>query len=159
MRHGPHTTQRYLLERHRRQMGIHSIRHAGLVSRHQKFAKIALELAAAAEHDVTHQLCALVVCKNKVLSVGYNQPKTHTISADTAQQQLHAEMHAVLGCPEAAVEGAEVIVARSKPSGKPGLAKPCEVCEKILRRFGVRRVFYTTNSDDPECPEIEEMKL
>lgn len=140
-------------------MGIHSSRNASLVSRHQRFAKIALDLAAAATHDVTHQLCALVVCKNQVLSVGYNQPKTHPISADTKMQQLHAEMHAVLGCPEAAVEGAEVIVARIKPSGKPGLARPCEVCEKILRRFGVRRVFYTTNSNDPDNPEIEEMKL
>lgn len=135
------------------------MRHTSLVTRHQKFAKIALELAAAADHDVTHQLCALVVSKNKVLSVGYNQPKTHTISAETKMQQLHAEMHAVLGCPEAAVDGAEVIVVRIKPSGKPGLARPCEVCEKILRRFGVRRVFYTTNSEDPDNPEIEEMRL
>lgn len=130
-----------------------------MVSRHQRFAKIALELAREATHDVTHQLCALVVCKNKVLSVGYNQPKTHTISADTKMQQLHAEMHAILGCPEGAVDGAEVIVARIKPSGKPGLAKPCEVCEKILTRFGVRRVFYTTNSEDSNNPEIEEMRL
>jgi deoxycytidylate deaminase len=72
---------------------------------------------------------------------------------------LHAECDAVLRCPEAAVEGAEVIVVRIKPSGKPGLARPCEVCEKILRRFGIRRVFYTTNSDDAENPEVKEMRL
>ena len=129
------------------------------INRHQRFAKIALQLAGEATHDVTHQLCALVVSKNKVLSVGYNQPKTHTMSKDTPMQQLHAEMHAIPGCPEAAVDGAEVIVARLKPSGKPGLSKPCEACEKILRRFGIRRVFYTTNSDDPENPKIEELRL
>lgn len=140
-------------------MGIHPIRYAGLITRHQKFAKAALALAGAATHDVTHQLCALVVSKNKVLSVGYNQPKTHTISAETKMQQLHAEMHAILGCHENAAEGAEVIVVRIRPSGKPGLAKPCGVCEKILRRFGVRRVFYTTNSEDSDNPEIKEIKL
>lgn len=130
-----------------------------MITRQHKFAKIALELASTATHDVTYQLCALVVSKNKVLSIGYNQPKTHTISAETKMQQLHAEMHAIVGCPEGAVDGAEVIVVRIKPSGKPGLAKPCEVCQKILRRFGIRRVFYTINSDDVDNPEIEKMKL
>ena len=119
--------------------------------RHKGFAKIALELAGEATYDVTHQLCALVVSKNRVLSVGYNQPKTHPISKDTERQQLHAEMSALLRCPDAIVEGAEVVVARLKPSGKPGLAKPCEACQGILKRFGVRRVFYTTNSDSKIC--------
>ena len=141
-------------------MGTHQIRNTALaVTRQQKFAKIALELAGEAEHDVTHQLCALVVSKNRVLSVGYNQPKTHPISKDTEMQQLHAEMDAVVRCPESAVEGAEIVVARIKPSGKPGLARPCEICEGVLERVGIRRVFYTTNSDDPENPEIEELQL
>lgn len=127
------------------------------LSRHQKFAKAALALAAASEYNVTHQLCALVVSKNLVLSVGYNQPKTHPISAETKMQQLHAEMDALLRCGSS--EGAEVIVVRSKPSGKPGLAKPCDICQGILRRFGVRRVFYTVDSETPDDPQLEEMKL
>ncbi len=127
--------------------------------RHQRFARVALALAGEATHDVTHQLCALVVSKNRVLSVGYNQPKTHPISRDTEMQQLHAEMSAVLRCAESVMEGAEVIVVRIKHSGKPGLAKPCGACQGILKRFGVRRVFYTTNSEDAENPEIEELKL
>lgn len=118
---------------------------------------MALQLAKEAEHDVTYQLCALVVSKNRVLSVGYNQPKTHTISAETPMQQLHAELDAIVRCQD--TEGSEVIVARIKPSGKPGLAKPCEICEKIMRRFGIRKVFYTVNSDDPLAPEIEELRL
>lgn len=127
------------------------------LGRRLRFAVIALRLAAEAEHDVTHQLCALVVSKNQVLSVGYNQPKTHPISSDTAQQQLHAEMDALLRCEN--VEGAEIIVVRTKPSGKPGLAKPCDICQGILRRFGVRRVFYTIDSEDPENPVLEQLSL
>jgi len=128
-----------------------------MAMRHQRFAQAALTLAAASEHDVTHKLCALVVSKSQVLSVGYNQPKTHPISADTPQQQLHAEMHALLKCGSA--EGAEVIVVRSKPSGKPGLAKPCEICQGILKRFGVRRVFYTLDCETLDDLQLEEMKL
>jgi deoxycytidylate deaminase len=74
-------------------------------------------------------------------------------------QQLHAEMDAIVRCPESAVEGAEIIVARVKPSGKPGLAKPCETCQGILKRFGIRRAFYTTNLGDEENILIEELKL
>ena len=140
-------------------MGIHQGGDAGLLTRYQRFAKAALELAGAAEFDVTHQLCALVVDKNRVISVGYNSPKTHPISSETVQQQLHAEMDAVLRAGEEALIGAEVIIARCKPSGKPGLAKPCSVCEGVLRRAGVRRVFYTENSDDPANPVLIEMRL
>lgn len=140
-------------------MGVYSSRDTGLaLGRHQRFAVIALQLAAEAEHDVTHQLCALVVSKNRVLSVGYNQPKTHPISSDTAQQQLHAEMDALLRCSDGA-DGAEIIVTRVKPSGKPGLAKPCDVCQGILRRFGVRRVFYTINCEDAQNPTLMELSL
>lgn len=127
--------------------------------RYHKFIKIALELADALDNGMTHQLCSLVVHKNRVLSIGYNSRKTHTIMNGTRMEMLHAECNALLRCHEAAVDGAEVIVARIKPSGKPGLAKPCEACEKIMRRFGIRRVFYTTNSDDADNPELEEMRL
>lgn len=129
------------------------------VNRRQRFARIAVELAGALEQNVTHQLCALVVSKNRVLGVGYNQPKTHPISKDTLMQQIHAEMSLVVRCTSNELEGADVIVARCRPSGKPGLAKPCKYCEGILRRYGVRRVFYTINSDNAENPILEELLL
>jgi deoxycytidylate deaminase len=128
-----------------------------MIPRIQKFAEAALQLADAVDSDITHQLCALVVNKNRVLSVGYNSDKTHPI-AKTNMQMLHAEMHAVLRCPEGDLRGADVIVARARAGGKAGLAKPCAACEGILRRCGVRRVFYTTNWDD-DCSAIEEMRL
>tara|TARA_R110002126_G_C10490983_1_gene504943 strand:+ start:166366 stop:166755 length:390 start_codon:yes stop_codon:yes gene_type:complete len=127
------------------------------LTRYQKFAKTALDLAAASKYEVAHQLCALVVNKNYVLGIGYNQPKTHPMSAGTPRDHLHAEMHALLRCESS--NGADMIVVRSKPSGKPGLAKPCEVCERILRQFGIRRVFYTVNCETPDDIQLEEMKL
>lgn len=129
-------------------------------SRFRRFAKIALELALEIEDTgVDHQLCALVVSKNRVLSVGYNSHKTHPISLGTPMNQLHAEMHAVLQCSPEDLSGIDVVVARGRPSGKPGMAKPCSVCENILRRFGIRRVFYTISSENANEPEVEEMRL
>lgn len=127
------------------------------LTRYQRFAKIALQLASESEHDVTHTLCALVVSKNEVLSIGYNQTKTHPISEGTPQMHLHAEMHALLRCPSP--EGADVVVARSKPSGRPGLARPCERCMGLLRRAGVRRVIYTLNSDSADNPQLEVIRI
>lgn len=136
-----------------------SCQNTGL-TRFRRFAKVALELALEVDDSgVDHQLCALVVDKNRVLSVGYNSHKTHPISVGTPLQQLHAEMHALLQCSPEDLRGIDVVVARGRNSGKPGLAKPCTVCQNILRRFGIKRVFYTTNCDDPENPEIEEMRL
>lgn len=127
------------------------------VSRYERFARIALELAEAYDNGMTHSLCALVVNKNRVQAIGYNSRKTHTIMQDTRMNMLHAECDALLRCGDA--EGTEIIVARSKPSGKPGLAKPCEVCQGILRRFGVRKVFYTLDSETSDDIQLEEMRL
>jgi deoxycytidylate deaminase len=129
----------------------------GVTTRYQRFARVALALAAEIDHDMTHQLCALVVKRNRVLSVGYNSNKTHPMMS-TNMQQLHAECSAILKCPDGDLRGSDVVVARARAEGKAGLAKPCAVCEGILRRCGVRRVFYTTNWDD-DCPEIEEIRL
>lgn len=128
------------------------------VSRYQRFADIALALASAIDSDMTHQLCALVINKNRVLSVGYNSNKTHPIM-DTTMRQLHAECSAVLRCPDADLKGCDVIVARARSEGRAGLARPCRACQSILKRRGVKRVFYTTNWDDPTTPDLEEMRL
>ena len=128
-----------------------------MIPRIERFANIALQLAAEFGPDMTHQLCALVVRKNRVLSIGYNSNKTHPI-ADTKMQQLHAEMHAVVQCPDGDLGGADIVVARARAEGKAGLAKPCMTCEGILKRCGVRRVYYTTNWDE-NGPAVEEMRL
>lgn len=130
-----------------------------LTARYQRFARIALQLASEADYDVTYQLCALVVKRNRVLSVGYNQPKTHPISVATPLQQQHAEHSALIRCPEGLHRGSDLIVARVKPSGLPGLARPCNACWDVLRLYGIRRVFYTLNSDDADFPQIEGMLL
>jgi tRNA(Arg) A34 adenosine deaminase TadA len=130
-----------------------------LPARYYRFARMALELATIYDNGMLHQLCALVVNKNKVLAVGYNSRKTHTIVSDTAMQMLHAECDSILRCPTDALDGVDLVIARARPSGKPGLAKPCEVCEGIIKRCGIRRVYYTTNSENIEFPEIEEMRL
>ncbi len=74
-------------------------------------------------------------------------------------QQLHAEMHAVIRCADKDLLGADMIVARARSGGQAGLARPCQTCQSVLKRCGIKRVFYTTNWDDPVTPDIEELRL
>jgi len=130
-----------------------------LPNRYQRFARMALELASILDNNMTYQLCSLIVKRNRVLAVGYNSRKTSPMMQNSHMQMWHAESHAVSRCPQNELDGAEIIVARVRSSGKPGLARPCKICEDILRRYGIRRVFYTVNGNDSEQIEIEEMRL
>lgn len=129
-------------------------------SRFKKFAKLAFELARESETNIKHhRLCALIVKKNKVLSVGYNSRKTHPIARKSKMMMTHAEQDCLLRCSDYDLMGADIYVARARWSGTPGLAKPCEMCEEYIRRKGVRRIIYTTSCNDPENPKIRVEKI
>lgn len=87
------------------------------------------------------QLGAVLVRGSRVISVGYNQRhKTHPKAA-TWTQSIHAEHSALLGVD---AQGADLLVYRALRNGATALAKPCPDCWRLLRRAGVRRVYYTT---------------
>ena len=129
-------------------------------SRYTKFVKVALDLAAAAHRDADcyYQLCALVVKKKRVLSVGYNNPKTHPL-AKTKMKQLHAEMDAIIRCTPEQLDGAELIVVRARRDRKVGMAKPCKACHSFITSVGIKRVYYTLDNPDWENPTFERMDL
>ena len=131
-----------------------------MTSRYTRFVKAGLSLACAAhrDKDCYYQLCALVVKKNRVLSVGYNNPKTHPL-AKTKMKQLHAEMDAIIGCTEEQLDGAELIVVRARRDNKIGMAKPCKACHDFIKLMGIKRVYYTVDNPDWENPTFERMNL
>jgi deoxycytidylate deaminase len=131
-----------------------------MTTRYTRFVKAGLELAQAAhrDRDCYYQLCALVVKRNRVISVGYNNPKTHPL-ANTKMKQLHAEMDAIIGCTKAELDGAEIVVVRARRDGKVGMAKPCRVCDDFIRRVGLRRVYYTVDGSDIDNPMFIRMDM
>lgn len=124
-----------------------------MTTRYTRFVKAALDLACVAhrDRDCYYQLCALVVKKNRVLSVGYNNPKTHPL-AKTKMRQLHAEVAACIRCSKDELRGAEIIVVRARRDHKVGMAQPCEACDTFIRNVGIRRVYYTTDSPNWDNP-------
>jgi deoxycytidylate deaminase len=86
----------------------------------------------------------VIVQKNKIVSVGFNnREKTHP-KCNTRDNKIHAELHAIIGVPAANLKGAHVYVYREYADGRLAMAKPCEFCHAALVEAGVKMVFYTT---------------
>lgn len=88
-------------------------------------------------------MSAILIKKNKIVGIGYNQIKTHPKSPDN-WNMIHAEFHCLLGVDVSDVEGSTMFVyMEKKNSKKVGVAKPCPTCENMLRLGGVKKVLYT----------------
>lgn len=107
-----------------------------------KYTKIANKLAHKSEHKF--QLGCIIVKNNRVVGSGYNTTKTHTKSPQK-YKTLHAEMAALFSAKYKEVRGGEAYVLRILKDGSHALAKPCSLCESMLKQAGIRKVHYTTD--------------
>lgn len=99
-----------------------------------------LELAAAAAAPETdwrrYALGAAGVRSDGTIVVAKNGNPAIPIPESHAERRLLRKLD----------RGSVVYVARVRPDGSWGLAKPCKNCLPVLRARGVIQVFYTTNS-------------
>lgn len=72
--------------------------------------------------------------------------KSHPISNNPGNffRTLHAEIAACLDGPRD-LRYSTIYVARIRKDGTFAMAKPCELCDELLSRFKVKRVFYTVD--------------
>ena len=93
-----------------------------------------------------HKIGAVLVKKNRILSIGFNKPlKTHPLST-ASYQTVHAELDAILNANKKDVEGATIYVYREDFYGNIKIAKPCEHCERLLKLFKIKEVCFTVNN-------------
>lgn len=116
-----------------------------------KFFQLAKKLSYSGTHW-QHKVGACVIRKNRVVSTGFNQVKTHTKSPHP-YNMLHAELAAIIGCSYEELDGATIYVYRQHRDGNPAMSKPCPICEAALRQAGIKKVFYSANN------EFKEMEL
>lgn len=103
------------------------------------------------------KLGAVIVYKNKVLSVGWNTSKTipmqrkfnkyRNFDPETAVNSAHAEMIALdrllKQYDNVDFSRCSIFVWRNYKDGSPALARPCPACEHALREIGITDVYYT----------------
>lgn len=107
----------------------------------EHFLALARIISKKSDHH-THKMGAVLVKRNKVISVGFNKMKTHTKS-NHPFKMIHAEFDAILGCSQEDLDGSDLYVFREYKNGELACAKPCPHCQKLIELSGIENVFYT----------------
>lgn len=108
------------------------------------------------------KLAAALVLKRDIISLGYNQMRTHPLQSQFSKNNhaiyLHAEINAIASAlnhiDKKELRKASLYVARVKRSGPDaddwvdGLACPCSGCASAILAFGISRVIHTTDSNE-----------
>jgi deoxycytidylate deaminase len=107
--------------------------------------------------QIDYHLCAIIVRGGSVISVGYNKHNTNAFVeyyTDITRGKgrdfclsTHAEQDAILRARNKVdLRGCKIFVARRlRLNGKPGMARPCPICENTLNSYGIRKAYYTIN--------------
>jgi len=103
------------------------------------------------------RLAAAIVYKNRVVSVGINQKRSHPFQAKYSKNEdaifLHAETHTIRTArrhlTEKQLSKATLYVCRIKHEDGPGtpliwgLSKPCIGCQRAIATFDLKGVVYS----------------
>lgn len=109
-----------------------------------RFFEIAKKLSRKSTY--WHKLGAVIVYKNRLIGLGFNNPsKTHTRS-NNFYKTIHAELSAIINAGQDSLEGCEIYVYREHADGSPALSKPCKCCRQIIESVGIKKIHYTTNN-------------
>ena len=108
------------------------------------------ELALShAEQVRSSRHAAIISYKGNQVSWGVNRYKTHPIMLQYQRNEqaifLHAEMDAIVkGMRERdSFEGCVMYILRLNKKGEVCCSKPCSGCEKALKAFGFKEVYWT----------------
>lgn len=85
----------------------------------------------------------LIVLGKKIIGIGYNQKIGYSYrDVDEKRHSYHAERNAIVSLDDRRVlSRAKIILVRIDKNGYVYPAKPCPMCNKYLRKFGVEGVY------------------
>lgn len=91
-----------------------------------------------------------IVERNKILSVGYNLPdKTHPLALKFGHRfySIHSELDAITNFPypNRFLKRCRLINLRISKDHTVRMSKPCQFCQKLIRAFNIREVWYTND--------------
>jgi deoxycytidylate deaminase len=116
-------------------------------------------LAQDIEVTANARIATGIFMRNKPVAFGFNRMKSHPMQKKFGKNSeciyLHSEISAIKNALRNVnvddLKKCDVYVCRVKfnqPKGWfiPGLAKPCSGCQRALRTFDVKNVFYSQNN-------------
>jgi deoxycytidylate deaminase len=108
-----------------------------------KFFPLARSVSRHSVHS-KHKIGCVISKSGHPVSVGFNKDKSHT----GFDYGVHAEPSAMWTSGREYIDNSTITIYRETKNGFPAMARPCPVCMKLLKNFGIRKVYYTT-SDFP----------
>ncbi len=100
--------------------------------------------------DPIFRVGAIIARKGNILARARNLGrKSHPVQAqmypDRAHKGLHAEVAVLRGLRSYDVQGYDLFVCRILIDGSYALAKPCDKCQEYLKKFDLRKIYYTVD--------------
>jgi len=93
----------------------------------------------ALKSELTNKHGCVIVRKNKVIAKGYNKYNNefkHCFS-------IHAEMDVINKCRKLNLSDCKLFVIRINSLGEFKNSKPCECCQKVIRKKKIKRIFHS----------------
>lgn len=99
--------------------------------------------------EMNYLHAAVLVKGGRILSVGINKPSQNSYVRRFGPYDhvtLHSELDAILQVRKKIdLTGCKMYVARLfKKNGEPAISRPCEWCQETLKKFGIKKVYYTS---------------
>lgn len=112
--------------------------------------------AARLSSFYSHRVGAVIFKGRRLISTGFNKKKTHPLleelEADCYSQ--HAEFDAILKFLQtqdpSQITDAILFVARLTRTDRVSFSRPCEACQEVIEKFGLKRVYFTNYHGDME---------
>ena len=106
------------------------------------YFKLAKGVSALSNHRVH---VGVVLVRKKPLIACSNLKKSHPYGySDNFKRSIHAEQRAIINCNAEDIKGSIVYVYREYKDGRPALSRPCNYCYSMMKKYGVKKVYYST---------------
>ena len=126
-------------------------------TRHSRHINLLSEISIHIKPVAQARIAASVVYQNNIISIGFNQDKTHPFQKRYGKNDdaiyLHAETHAIKNAINKIdlekFSNSILYICRVKIYKKKfvfGLAKPCDGCMKAISTFNIKKVYYTLDN-------------
>lgn len=118
------------------------------------YLKAAGQVSKLSDHRI--QVGCVIVNKHRIISSGNNSAtKCHPIQKDLDTREfncecagkVHAESDAIIYCLKNNIDlkNATIYVYREHRDGSFANARPCSRCMSLIKKYGIRKIKYTTD--------------
>ena len=92
---------------------------------------------------------AVLVKGGSIISTGYNKTRAIQFGPKFGywEGSLHAEVDCLIGIDKSVSSGCDLYVFRSFKNGNYALARPCDCCLAFIATMGIRRIYYSDDSE------------